>query len=201
MEQDKINPVWKLAGIDKPVILASSSPRRAALLTALGCPYEVDLPDLEEDGYGPWDGGRLLRQRALEKAAAIRAKYPERGVLAADTVVRLEDRVFGKPQDKDEAESILNQLSGNLHEVWSAMCFLPPTSDERRITVSTTKVKFRVLKQAEIQAYVDTGEPLDKAGAYGIQEIGGLWVEKIEGCYFNVVGLPVSQLWDLIKAE
>jgi septum formation protein len=199
--QFRINPVWKLVGIEMPIILASSSPRRATLLKAIGCPFDVDPPDIVEDEYGLWDDGDLLRQRAVEKAAVMRKKYPQRAILSADTIIRLDDRVFGKPEDESEAASILSTLSGTTHEVWSAMCFIPAGTAENHIATSSTKVTFRNLAQAEIQAYIDTGEPLDKAGAYGIQEVGGLWVERIEGCYFNIVGLPISLLWDLIKTE
>ncbi|MCX6639092.1 MAG: Maf family protein [bacterium] len=192
---------WERAGITRPIILASSSPRRAAILRSLGCPFEVVPPDFDEGEYGPWDGGELLRRRSVEKASAIRLKRPGRAVLSADTIVVLNQQVFGKPADAAQATLMLKRLSEKEHQVWSAICFLPMDSSVPRIKLCSTRVMFHALGEAEISAYVDTGEPLDKAGAYGIQEIGGLWVSRIEGCYFNVVGLPVSQLWDLLISQ
>lgn len=192
--------LWQLAGVTKPIILASSSPRRAAILRAVGCPFKVVPPSVQESEYGSWDGGELLRRRAVQKAESVKAEFSTYSVLAADTIVKLDDRVFGKPQDHQEAASILRSLSGRVHEVWTAMCFIPASSRIGNTAVSRTAVTLRSLSSSEIDTYVMTGEPLDKAGAYGIQGIGGLWIQSIEGCYFNVVGLPLSQLWDLIKS-
>lgn len=192
--------LWKLARIQKPIILASGSPRRADLLRAVGCPFRVVLPDSPEDDYGSWDGGELLRRRAVQKAESIALKYPYDSILSADTVVRLRENVFGKPNDAHRAVEMLQALSECTHEVWTALCLLPGSERSPRIELCSTEVTFRSLSEEEIRVYVSTGEPLDKAGAYGIQGLGALWVRSIHGCYSNVVGLPLSRLWDLFKA-
>lgn len=194
-----VKEIWEVCGIRKPIILASSSPRRAAILGAVGCPFKVVTPALQEKDYGLWDGGELLGQRAVQKAESVRAKFPNDAILAADTVVLLGERVFGKPENGEDAVSMLRSLSGRTHEVRTALCYFPARGQAPSMATSRTLVTFRPLTSNEISAYVNTGEPLDKAGGYGIQGIGGLWVRSIEGCYFNVVGLPLSQLWDLLK--
>ncbi len=193
-----IETFWKKAGIVKPIILASGSPRRADLLMQIGLPFEVVVPDIVEDSYGLWDDSKLLRRHAIKKAKAVKAIHPDRSVLAADTVVRIDSRVFGKPRSEQDAADMLKKLSGRRHEVWTAVCFLPETLPIEKIAITKTEVTFRDLTEADISAYVASGESMDKAGAYGIQGIGGLWVNHVQGCYFNVVGLPVSQLWDLL---
>lgn len=196
----KAEIIWDLAGITKPIILASTSPRRAAVLRSVGCPFKVVPPDYGEDRYESWDDGELLLHRAVQKAESVRSNHPDNAILAADTIVRLDDRIFGKPQNSGEAASMLKALSGKNHEVWTAVCYFPEGALPKRTAVCCTEVSFRSLSEDEISAYIKTGEPLDKAGAYGIQGIGGLWIQSIRGCYFNVVGLPLSQLWDLVRA-
>lgn len=191
--------LWEMVGIRNPIILASSSPRRAAILRSLGCPFTVVPPLAEERAYGSWDGGELLRRRAVQKARGVQSELPDSAVLAADTIVLLGSRVLGKPEDKNEAGEMLSLLSGKVHEVWTAVCYIPSGEAEAKTALSATRVTFRTLSSREIMAYIETGEPMDKAGAYGIQGIGGLWVLSVEGCYYNVVGLPVSVLWDLLK--
>ncbi|RJP80200.1 MAG: septum formation protein Maf [Candidatus Zixiibacteriota bacterium] len=198
---DAIAEFWRRAGVSEPLILASSSPRRADLLRAVGCPFEVVPPDYDEGSYGPWDGGEHLRSLAVEKAERVRALRRGRTVLAADTVVLVDNRVLGKPADPVEAAAMLSLLSGREHEVWTALCYFPPGGGPARQAAVSTRVTFRALSAGEIAAYVATGEPLDKAGAYGIQGLGGLWISRIEGCYFNVVGLPLSALWDLVQSR
>jgi septum formation protein len=199
-----INPsvreLWAVAGINGPIILASTSPRRAEILQSLGLPFEVIPPGIEERDYGDWDDGELLRRQAVEKGGAVKSKHRSRAVLAADTVVVLEAQVLGKPTDLDQAARMLKLLSGRAHRVFTAVAWFPPGNLGSRTAVVETEVAFRKLKSQEIDAYLATGEPLDKAGAYGIQGTGGLWVSSLHGCYFNVVGLPVSILWDLIKS-
>ena len=191
--------LWNLRGISNPIILASASPRRADILQAIGLPFRRIPPDIREDDYGPWDGGEKLRQRALKKAQKVGRHHHDRAVLSADTIVLLDQDVFGKPKDREDARKMLERLSGRWHEVWTALCFQPLFQRDIRTKICTTRVLFRILAKDEIQRYVETGEPLDKAGAYGIQGTGGLWVREIQGCYFNVVGLPVSELWDLLN--
>lgn len=176
------------------LILASASPRREELLKQMGLTFRV-IPSNVEEGqpYLP------LRDWVLDLATAKAQAIPaadDRVVLAADTVVIKEGTVFGKPRDREEAMAMLRQLSGSVHEVMTGVCVLRhpgAASSERKVygDVEITKVYFRRLSEREISAYVETGEPLDKAGAYGIQGIGALLVERIEGCYYNVVGLPL----------
>jgi septum formation protein len=196
-----MNPasLWHLRGITNPIILASASPRRADILQALGLPFRRIPSDIREGDYGSWDGGDKLRQRALKKARMVGRHHPDSAVLSADTIVLLDQDVLGKPTDREQARNMLERLSGRWHEVWTALCVRPPFQSHIRTTLCTTRVLFRILAKEEIQRYVETGEPLDKAGAYGIQGTGGLWVREIQGCYFNVVGLPVSELWDLLN--
>lgn len=192
--------IWDLAGITKPLILASTSPRRADLLRCVGCPFEVVPPEFTEDRYNTWDDGELLLHRAVQKAESVRLNHPDNAVLAADTIVKLDERIFGKPQNSSDAVDMLRALSGRDHQVWTAMCYFPERALPQRTTLCSTEVTFRSLSDEEISTYIKTGEPLDKAGAYGIQGVGGLWIQSIRGCYFNVVGLPLSQLWDLVRA-
>ncbi len=192
--------VWRLAGIDQPIILASGSPRRAEILKSIGCPFEVFIPAIDEEKYSAWDNGELLQRSAVQKAEDIAGRNPAKTVLAADTVVRLDSLVFGKPGSSQEADDTLRALSGKTHEVWTALCLIREGYEKRHTGICSTTVAFRELSDAEIRAYIASGEPTDKAGSYGIQGMGALWVKRIEGCYFNVVGLPVSLFWDLLNA-
>jgi len=197
---DIARPFWQLLKLTEPIILASQSPRRAQILKNIGIPFEVVPSVFEEDDYGNWDRGKTLHWNAVQKAGAVKAIYPHRAILAADTVVVLGARVLGKPNSKGDARRTLHLLSGQSHEVWTAMCYIPAGSQDERTAMCKTDVAFRSLSRDEIEAYLETGEPMDKAGSYGIQGIGGLFVRSIEGCYFNVMGLPVSLLWDLLKS-
>jgi septum formation protein len=197
--QKAIREFWTSAGLDGPIILASTSPRRAAILTALGLPFQMISPALEEGDYGSWEGGELLRRRAVEKGDKVKSAHRSRGVLAADTVVVAGTEVLGKPADAGDAGRMLRLLSGTTHQVYTAVAWFPPGNLGTRTVIVESLVTFRKLKSEEIETYIATGEAFDKAGAYGIQGIGGLWVTGLQGCYFNVVGLPVSVLWDLIK--
>ncbi len=173
---------WSQVGLHEPLILASSSPRRATLLQAIGCPFEVVKPEVLEGAYGPWDGGEILLSRAVQKAAKVRLSFPARAILAADTVVVLDEAVLGKPADRKEAFAMLRALSGRTHEVWTALAFFLERDRSAKTALTQTMVTFSHLSPAEIQAYLETGEGLDKAGAYGIQGIAGLdpvWVSVL----------------------
>lgn len=186
----------------KRVILASRSPRRRELMGLLGIEFEVIPPpdDLEDSGDGT-DPEALTRQRAVTKAEAVAAQVPDGIVIGADTIVRRGAEVFGKPKDPDEATRMLRRLSGRTHEVFSAVAVTLRTGDSLKTTsdLGRAEVTFTRLSDREIQSYVETDEPLDKAGAYGIQGRASIFVARVEGCYFTVVGLPISLLARLLR--
>lgn len=178
------------------IVLASVSPRRTELLKQMGIPFRV-VPSLVEEGEAiyPWKDWVL----ELAKTKALAVKAPDEDiVLAADTIVIHNNRVLGKPMDSEDAKSMLKDLSGSIHEVMTAICVAAGKGLVYQ-DVEVTRVYFRKLAAWEIEAYVASGEPLDKAGAYGIQGLGGLLVERIEGCYYNVVGLPLVKTMKLLR--
>ncbi|HEX9633809.1 MAG TPA: nucleoside triphosphate pyrophosphatase [Gemmatimonadales bacterium] len=179
------------------IVLASASPRRTQLLTLLGIAHEVDGGHDVDETPAPGEAPVALAVRlARAKADRVAARHPGRLVLAADTVVVLEGGMLGKPADPAEAEAMLAQLSGREHEVITAVAL----AAERRVAlrVDRTRVRFRALEAETIRRYVATGEPLDKAGAYGLQGFGAVLVERIEGDCFGVIGLPVRLVVDLL---
>jgi septum formation protein len=181
-----------------PVVLASASPRRRELITLLGVPYEVEPSAYEERlPLTHPDVPALAKHLASEKARDVAARFPERAVLGADTIVALDDRVYGKPADDADAARMLTELSGRTHQVITAVA-LVRGGEEVTIAV-TTDVTFRSLSGAEIRAYVATGEPLDKAGAYAIQGYGALFITGIRGDYTNVVGFPVPTVAAMLR--
>jgi len=186
----------------RPLVLASASPRRAALLAQVGVAFEVRASDVPEEADRPGrDAGEVAREHARAKALAVARQLPERLVLGADTVVVLGGEVLGKPAGREEARVMLRRLSGREHAVITAVALALGDAGRARLLdehAECTRVRFRELGAAEIEDYVASGEPLDKAGAYGIQGRGALLVRAIEGCYFNVVGLPLSSTWEML---
>lgn len=185
----------------KKIILASASPRRSELLQNIGlefikCPARVREEIFPHET--PEEGAKRL---ALTKAryVAENCNYDEGIIVAADTVVVLGDKVLGKPGNEKEAYDMLAMLSGKSHQVITAVCLEDIASNKTFLEAEITRVYFRVLEASEIWHYIKTGEPMDKAGAYGIQGLGALFVERIEGCYFNVVGLPLYRLYNMLK--
>ena len=177
--------------------LASSSPRRRELLDLAGIPYLAAPTDADErfaGGTPPEEAVRLLARR---KAEACFAQHPDGVVLGADTVVSLGGRILGKPKTPAHAAEMLRLLSGKTHEVFTGFCVLAQGRCEA--AAERTEVAFYPLSEAEIQAYVATGEPLDKAGAYGIQGRGALLVRGIHGDYYNVMGLPIARVARLLR--
>lgn len=179
------------------LVLASASPRRAALLRQLGADFVVRVSRIDENIGDPVAPERLTTRLARKKALAVLPKLSprlrNRVVLAADTVVSYRHHLMGKPETKAEAIRMLRILSGRTHQVITGLCLVG--ADGRTVTgCETSSVKFRRLSLEAIERYVRTGEPMDKAGAYGIQGMGALLVERVEGCYFNVVGLPLALL-------
>lgn len=184
-----------------PLILASASPRRRELLAQAGFSFEVapaDVPEVCKPGEDPI---RFVTRLAREKAEAVllsRSITPDTIVLGADTIVVVEEEVLGKPQDAADAARMLHLLSGQTHQVITGVCLAK--GRERQRAAEVTFVRFATLSNEEIDAYVATGEPLDKAGAYAIQGRAGRWVPRIHGCYFNVVGLPLALVSSMIEA-
>lgn len=184
------------------VVLASGSPRRREILEQIGLPFSVAVSGAEEnipEGLEPYYAVQTL---AFLKAADVaRSADSDAVVIGADTVVVVDDEIIGKPKDAEDAIGMLKRLSGRSHSVLTGVAVVR-RSDGKSVSLTVeTKVHFRKLSEAEISSYVKTGEPLDKAGAYGIQGLGGLFVDKIEGDYYNVVGLPLSRLGRLLCEE
>jgi len=181
------------------LILASASPRRAELLRQVGIPFEVIAPKVCEQVGEPLSPEELAGKLAREKAEAV-AKNIDRGlVLAADTLVYYRGLILGKPVDAEEAGRMLKLISGDQHEVITALYLIDTATGRNESGIATTKVWMKELTPQQINAYRTTGEPYDKAGAYGIQGLAALFINRIEGCYFNVVGLPLSLLYDLLN--
>lgn len=179
-------------------MLASGSPRRRELLAGLGLRFEVDPPRSEEDAWTAGEApGTYAGRISAAKAAEVAERRPDALVVAGDTVVALDGDVLGKPDDAAGARAMLARLSGREHMVHTALTVIAP-GGARATGTEITRVRFRSLKAEEIEAYVATGEPLDKAGAYGIQGFGATLVEGVRGCYFNVMGLPVVRLLALL---
>lgn len=182
------------------LILASASPRRLELLRQLGVEFKVvpsDAPELVHDQLTGWEVSQI---NAYRKARTISKRFPDKLVLAADTVVCLETTLFGKPTNLEEAYVMLERLEGRTHEVVTAICLLQLREHRQRVFAETTAVTFRHLDAVQIRRYLSRVNPLDKAGAYAIQEEGDLLVEKISGSYTNVVGLPVERLTAELEA-
>jgi septum formation protein len=185
------------------LILASGSPRRAEILRNAGIQFEVRATDVDESRLVDEAPGDYVRRVALAKAQSAAAKYrdpvDETLILGADTVVVINADILGKPVSQDDARSMLRRLSGRVHEVHTGLALLRSSGEEQRVVAEVTRVHFASLTDREIEDYIGTGEPFDKAGAYAIQGIGGRYVARIEGCYFNVMGLPLARLWSLLR--
>lgn len=178
------------------VVLASASPRRRELLNLVGIPHEVQPANIDETIRHRETPRRHTERLAREKASAIATRDPNLITIGADTIVVINRKVLGKPADADEAAAMLRQLSGRQHTVVTAVAV--SRGKKLRSAVEEVRVKFRRLRDEEIDAYVATGEPMDKAGAYGIQGYGATIVECIDGDYFSVMGLPLARLVGLL---
>ncbi|NLW90710.1 MAG: septum formation inhibitor Maf [Syntrophomonadaceae bacterium] len=185
----------------KKVILASASPRRATLLYNLGLNFTIVPAAIDESILPHEKPVDAVMRIAAAKAEAAGSKNPDAIVIAADTVVVCKGQILGKPVDDREAFMMLSTLSGDVHEVITGLCVLDSTSGMRDIDFEKTLVRFRELDKEEIEAYIASGEPQDKAGAYGIQGRAAIFVAGLEGCYYNVVGLPLSRLYMMLKRQ
>ncbi len=180
------------------LLLASASPRRAELLTQAGIPFRVEVPLINETGEKSSTPRGLVLKLACKKALEVSARVQDRYILAADTIVMHDGEVIGKPADEADASRMLARLSGRKHEVFTGLALLDASSGRLEKGAAVTSVWMKELSALHIRNYVATGEPFDKAGAYAIQGFAGLFIERLEGCYTNVVGLPLSLLYDLL---
>ena len=181
------------------IILASASPRRRELLATAGVDFEILVSQADEsvpDGTQPEAAAVMTAEK---KARAVKTLHPDGTVIGADTVVVSEGEIMGKPADRQDAVRMLSRLSGKVHTVVTGVCILG--KDKEISFAQSTKVEFYPLSAEEIEAYVDSGEPMDKAGSYGIQGLGSLLVEKIDGDFFNVMGLPLCTLGEMLKTQ
>lgn len=174
------------------LILASASPRRRELLSLITKDFTVETSRVDEAAITAPTPAKLAQALADAKCRAVAARHPEDIVIGCDTVVDYAGRVFGKPKDHEDALRMLRALSGAQHHVHTGVCIAFPGGEER-FTV-TTKVKFYPIEEAQLEAYAATGEPYDKAGAYAIQGGAAAFCEGLEGCYYNVMGFPVSRV-------
>jgi nucleoside triphosphate pyrophosphatase len=182
------------------LILASASPRRADILKQIGLQFIIRASDLDEDQFGqPLLPTEMVQSLALKKAQKVAESIHEGLIIGADTIVVIEGEILGKPSSPAEAIAMLSRLNGKEHSVFTGVALVEVPGKRSMVSFSETKVQFRSLGISEIATYVATGEPLDKAGSYGIQGKGAVLVEKINGCYFNVVGLPVAKLVTMLK--
>ncbi len=182
----------------KQVILASASPRRKEILEKTNLLFYIDALEVDETCKG--EPEHRVKELARRKAEAVAEKHPHGLVIAADTLVACEGLVMGKPVDANQAYDMLKHLSGKWHHVYTGICVLDVAGNKKHLSVEKTDVLFSVLDEELIQAYIKTKEPLDKAGAYGIQGLGEILIEEIRGSYSNVVGLPLSLLQKMLKA-
>jgi len=180
------------------LVLASASPRREEILKRLNLKFTIVPSKIDEESFKIDDPVELVKTLAAEKAKSVSELVEDAVVIAADTVVVYDDQILGKPGGKLEAKKMLKKLSSNQHQVITGLAVLNSQSGERYVDFNITDVKIKALSESEIDNYVETGEPLGKAGAYAIQGLGGLFVEEIRGSYYSVMGLPIHQLAQLL---
>lgn len=184
-----------------PIVLASASPRRAELLRAAGIPFDVQPADVDERILADEPAAVYVRRVAEAKARVIHQEFPRRIVLAADTSVVVDHHLLGKPTDAADARRMLRLLSARTHTVMTAVTLMTHRDEPHVDTrVEVTTVEFAALTAGEIDWYVASGEPMDKAGGYAIQGLASRFVTRIDGSYSNVVGLPVALVYDMLKA-
>lgn len=181
-----------------PLVLASTSPRRQELLRAVGLPFELFAPDVDESASGlPQD---MVCELSRRKARAAAAKMPGRLIVAADTLVYAQGQTLGKPADEADARRMLKLLSGREHQVFTGLCLIDGQSGREMCLVDETSVTFDPMDEEEIADYIASGEPYGKAGAYAVQGRAGQYVSRLNGSYSNVVGLPLHLLRHMLKA-
>jgi septum formation protein len=184
----------------RPLILASRSPRRKKLLRQIGMKFRVITSGVAEIISARQSPGENAQRMALEKAADVAARVGKGIVIGADTIVVLDHHVLGKPGSKEDAKRMLNLLSGREHSVFTGFALVDVESNKHVVGVEETKVRFRKLEEHEITAYVNSGSPMDKAGSYGIQDdFGAVFVERVNGCFYNVVGFPLARFYSTLE--
>ncbi|HTX19342.1 MAG TPA: Maf family protein [Bacteroidota bacterium] len=185
---------------DIPIILASRSPRRVHLLRQIGLSFSIQESGVDEkfdDGASPEE---IVRMLSLAKATSVAHRVVKGIVIGADTIVVLDGRILGKPLSKSEAVKMLTALSGKTHTVYTGFALVDAATGKSRTEYERTEVTFRRLGDSEISEYVETGSPMDKAGAYGIQDdYGAVFVEKIQGCFYTVVGFPLAKFYTAFR--
>lgn len=190
--------------MNKNIILASNSPRRRELLAMLGLDFKIIADNTPEPMNGSLQPDETVCSLARFKGENVISALNSSEaavVIAADTVVAIDGKILGKPKDREDAEKMLSLLSGNMHCVYTGVFVRETHTEKTVIFCEKTEVFFKKLDIGEIKDYINTGEPMDKAGAYGIQNLGSLFVERINGDYFNVVGLPLSKLGETLKND
>ena len=180
------------------LILASASPRRSELLRNAGIPFTMEPAHIAERPVPGEQPLQYAQRLSRDKARAIFERHSDNVVLGADTVVVVDDHLLEKPADRKDASRMLRLLSGRVHQVITGVCLVADRYEQTEAEI--TEVLFSPLSESEIAGYVETGEPMDKAGAYAIQGLASRWVERIDGCYFNVVGLPVPRVYRMMRA-
>ncbi|MGI6492974.1 MAG: Maf family protein [Pelotomaculum sp.] len=185
--------------MDNKIVLASASPRRAELLRQVGLEFEVMVSEVEETLTPGLEPAAQVELFALRKANAVAAALDRGIVIGADTVVVQGGRVLGKPVDAQEAVEMLQLLQGKGHEVYTGVALVDARSSVKLVEHVMTRVFFNAMSEETIRRYVATGEPLDKAGAYAVQGRAALFINRLEGCYYNVVGLPLARLATMLK--
>ena len=185
--------------IDEKLILASSSPRRAEILTAVGWPFTAVTAGIDETRRPNEQPVEYVQRLAKEKAEVVASSMESGLVLGADTTVVVEETLLGQPHDQDDARQMLRLLSGKWHEVLTGVAIVR-LSGESKVDYETTRVRFAEMSEKEIDWYISTGEPKGKAGAYAVQGAAALFIEEIQGDYFNIVGLPIRLVFEMVKA-
>lgn len=180
------------------MILASGSPRRSEILTSVGWEFTKDVADIDETERENESPEVYVQRLAREKAETVAKRYENEIVLGADTTVVINDQIIGKPVDLDDARRMIKMLSGNWHEVLTGIAVVRSQNLESIVGIQSTRVKFAEMNDAEIEFLVKYGEPLDKAGAYAVQAQAALFIEMIEGDYWNVVGLPINLVYEIV---
>jgi septum formation protein len=195
-----VNPLLPPLARDQTIVLASRSPRRHDIMRGLGFDFEVDAAsDAAEDGVECDDPFALPEMLAARKCAEVARRRPDRLVIGADTVVILDGEILTKPRDEEEAATFLRRLSGATHTVVTGVALMRVLDGIDRSAAEQTRVTFRELDDDEIASYVATGEGRDKAGSYAAQGLGAALIKSIDGCFYNVVGLPVALLLELLR--